>query len=285
MFSLSEIKEILYAKRCIHRHTIHEHPNCFDDDGNPKFLLEPRKVNILCIDIETLPILGYSWDVWNQNIYPNMVKKDWCLLSYSAKWIDSPNIISNVLSPKEATSRNDLKLAKEIWNLLEKADIIIGHNSKRFDIKKINTRFWKHDLNKPSSFKHIDTLTAAKSVFGLTYNKLQFIAEFKGIQDKLDTDFELWDRCDAGDKEALQKMLRYNERDVEIQEQVYFKMRNWIPNHPRLDVISNLNDVCPICLGNNYKEIGVYTANAYQYPEYRCSCGAVWHSTKSINKK
>lgn len=271
--------------RCEHRQDQAHHPNCFKADGTPKEPSEPREVNILSIDIETLPILGYSWGVWNQNIYPDQIKKDWCLLSYSAKWINSPHIISNVLTPKEATSRNDTRLAKEIWKLLEKASIIIGHNSKRFDIKKINTRFWKHGLHMPSSYKHIDTLVSAKAVFGLTYNKLSFIAEFKGIQDKLETDFDLWERCDSGEQASLNRMLSYNERDVEIQESIYLEMRDWIPNHPRLDVMANLSDVCPICLGTNFKEIGLYTARQYQYPEYRCSCGSVWHSNKSVKKE
>lgn len=271
--------------RCQHRQNRAHHPNCFDKEGNPKVINEPRQVHILSIDIETLPILGYSWGVWNQNIYPEQIKKDWCLLSYSAKWMDSTSVISNALSSREAVTRNDEKLANEIWKLLEQADLIVGHNSRRFDIKKINTRFWKHGLHQPSSYKHIDTLVAAKQVFGLTYNRMNSVAEFKGIQHKLETDFELWERCDNGDRDALKEMLTYNERDVEIQEAIYFEMRDWIPNHPRLDIIANLSNVCPICLGENYKEIGLYTATNYQYPEYRCSCGAVWHSNKSVKKE
>lgn len=269
--------------RCEHRHTIKEHPNCFIN-GKPRNLQDLQPVKILSLDIETLPILGYSWGVWNQNIYPEQVKKDWCLLSYSAKWIGSSNIISNVLSPKDAVNRDDIKLAKEIWMLLDEADIINGHNSKRFDIKKINTRFWKHELHKPSSYKHIDTLTSARTIFGLTYNKLGFIAEYKGIQQKLETDFELWEQCDEGNKLALQQMREYNERDVEIQEQIYLEMRDWIPNHPDLRIYENKENSCPICLiEDNYKKTGIYVARSRKYPEYRCnSCGSIWHSNVSI---
>lgn len=189
--------------------------------------------------------------------------------------------MSDVLLPKEAVSRDDSRIIKSLWGLLDRADIIIGHNSKRFDIKKINTRFWKHHFPKPKSYKHIDTLLSAREVFGLTYNKLDYIAEFIGIQRKLETDFQLWAACDVGNKDALQTMREYNERDSEIEELVYLSMREWIPNHPDLSAYSEIKDVCPVCLGKKYKEIGLYTATKKQYPEYRCDCGAVWHSTKS----
>jgi RNase H-like protein len=239
--------------------------------------------NILLFDIETLPILAYTWGAWEQNINPIQVVKDWCILSYSAKWLGNPKIISDVLLPQEAINRDDSRLMKNLWELIDKANIIIGHNSKRFDIKKINTRFWKHHFPKPSSYRHIDTLTSAKEVFGLTYNKLDYIAEFIGIQRKLETDFQLWADCDMGNEQALQTMREYNERDSEIEEVIYLNMREWIPNHPNLSVYSTIKDVCPICLGTSYREIGLYTATKKQYPEYRCdSCKGIWHSNKSI---
>lgn len=269
--------------RCKHRQDIKHHRNCFNSDGTLKEPKQYDNVKILSIDIETLPILGYSWGVWNQNIYSEQVKKDWCLLSYSAKWINNPNIISNVLTPKESIIRNDYRLSKEIWNLLELADVVIGFNSKRFDIKKINTRFLKNGLHKPSSYKHIDLITTAKSVFGLTYNKLDFIAKFLDLQRKLDTDFNLWEKCDEGDLNSLQKMRKYNEQDVIVQEEVYYALREWIPSHPDLSVLSKSENVCPICLSKNYKEIGLYTANTRQYPEFRCkACNSVWHSVDSV---
>jgi RNase H-like protein len=281
---MNKIKE-LFAPRCIHRHTIETHPNCFKE-GKPLAHAIPNPVKMLALDIETLPILGYTWDVWNTNILPSQVKKDWCLLSYSAKWIGSDKIISDILTPEEAINRDDKRLATGIWKLLEEAPIVITHNGKRFDIKKINARFWKNGLHKPSSYKVIDTLVAAKSSFGLTYNKLDFIAKYIGLQEKLETDFELWVRCDEGVKEALQYMREYNENDVIMQQDIYLNMREWIPNHPDLSVYGKLDNVCVICLGTDYKEIGLFTAKKQQYKEYRCSsCGSVFHDTKAVEKE
>ena len=267
--------------KCQHRHTIKTHRKCFNEDGTLKVVTN-NFPKILSLDIETLPILAYSWDVWDTNIYSERIVKDWCILSFSAKWLDDNKIISEVLTPKEAVFRDDERIVSTLWKLLERAEIVIGFNSKRFDIKKINARFLKYGLHKPSSYKHIDLIQTARSTFGLTYNKLDFIAEFLDLQRKLETDFDLWKMCDNGDKKALQTMREYNEMDVVVQESLYYKLREWIVFHPNLAVMSKMSDVCPVCLSKNYKEIGLYTANTKQYKEYRCSCGSIWHNVKSI---
>lgn len=281
---MSKLTE-LFEPKCQHRHNIRTHPRCFVD-GKPMKRDEQAPLRVLSLDIETLPILGYSWGVWNQNIYSTQIVKDWSLLSYSAKWLGTDKVISEVLSPKETMTRNDKRITTSIWKLLEEAVIVVTHNGKRFDIRKINTRFWKYRLHKPSSYKVIDTLVAAKQVFGLTYNSMDFIAKFIDADEKLDTNFGLWTACDRGDIDALQEMREYNEQDVITQEQIYLEMREWIPNHPDLGVYQNLENVCPVCISTNYKEIGLYTANKLQYEEFRCgNCGSVFHDSKSIKEK
>lgn len=275
----------LFEPKCIHRHTAKTHPNCFKE-GKPIKLMENKSSKVLVFDIETLPIIAYVWQVWDTNVSTSQIIKDWCVLSWSAKWLGSDKILSNVLTPREAVTRNDKRLVESFWKLLEEADVVIAHNGKRFDIRKLNTRFWKNKLGRPSSYKIIDTLTSAKSSFGLTYNKQDFIAKFLGIQEKLDTDFELWAECDRGRSEALKYMVDYNEQDVRMLEQIYLEMREWIPNHPDLRVYSQEeDDCCPVCLSKSCEDIGVFTANKLQYKEYRCSdCGSIWHDSASIKE-
>ena len=269
------------TKRCVHRHTIRAHTQCFCGDGNARNDSQKKPTNVLVLDVETLPILGYSWGVWNQNIYPNQIEKDWCILSYSAKWLGDDRIMSDVLTPKEALDRDDKRVVSNFWKLLDSSFLTVSHNGKRFDLRKLNARFLKNGLHRPSSYKVIDTLTTARSVFGLTYNKLDFIAKFIGADEKLETNFELWRSCDKGDKSALQEMKEYNEQDVYTLEQVYLIMREWIPNHPDLGIYQNLVGVCPVCLHSNYEEIGLYVTKKKSYKEYRCdSCFSIWHNGK-----
>jgi hypothetical protein len=37
----------------------------------------PGKPKVLIYDIETAPILGYVWRLWDQNIGLNMIEQDW----------------------------------------------------------------------------------------------------------------------------------------------------------------------------------------------------------------
>jgi hypothetical protein len=210
--------------------------------------------------------------------------QDWSLLSYSAKWIGDDKIISSVLTSEEAVKHDDRRIAAEIQGLLDRAHTVITHNGRRFDIKKINTRLWKHKLQKPSDYRVIDTLVSAKSVFGLMYNSMDAIAEFVERDRKLDTNFALWTRADNGDPDALREMLEYNDQDVRTQEQIYMEMRPWIKGHPNLAVIAGKPDACPVCLHRGpHKHIGFHYTNKKAYKEFRCSCcGSTWHSSKAI---
>lgn len=250
-------------------------PNIIRGDNN-------RKARLLSIDIETLPPIFYSWSTSPEYLSAPMLIKDWSLLSYSAKWVGDDAIISSVLTSQEAIARDDRRIAQEIWNLIDQAHTVITHNGKRFDIKKINARFWKHKLPKPSSYRVIDTLVTARQVFGLTYNTMDFIAEFVERDRKLETSMSLWIQADHGDPKALEEMLEYNDQDVRTQEQIYMEMRPWIPNHPNLTLYTNRKG-CPICMEKGYKQIGLHYTNKKKYPEYRCPhCGGVWHGSKAI---
>ncbi len=281
---MSKLTEF-FEPKCQHRHTARTHPHCFEN-GKPKSVIWNQKLpRVLVIDIETLPLVGYAFNPWQTNITLMHLIKDFCILSYSAKWLGDNKVLSDVLTPKEALARNDWRILQEVWKLMELAQVVITHNGKRFDMRKLNARFWKNKMTRPSSYKMVDTLVEAKKIFGLTYNSVAAIAKFIGAEEKLDTAFPLWIACDLGDAESLQYMREYNEQDVETQEEIYMEMRGWMEGHPDLRVYSKHEDVCPVCLQGNYEEIGTYVAKKKSYPEYRCSdCGSVWHGSKEIKE-
>ena len=49
-----------------------------------------KKAKILILDIETLPMEVYAWSMWNQNFGLEQVIKHTTILSWSAKWMGSP---------------------------------------------------------------------------------------------------------------------------------------------------------------------------------------------------
>ena len=233
------------------------------------------------MDIETLPIVAYTWETYNVNINKDQIIKDWSILCWSAKWLDDPRMITGCLTPKEVKTRNDKRICQIMWKLFDEADVIIAQNGRRFDIPKLNTRFWLHRMPQPSSYKIIDTLEAARKSFGMTFNSLDYLGRYLEVGGKLKTDFLLWKNCDRGDKDALARMSEYNQNDVMLLESVYMKMRNWIPGHPKFTVYNKVVGVCPVCLSSDISNVGLYTATVRQYMEWRCNgCGVIYHSTK-----
>ena len=234
---------------------------------------------VLLIDIETAPILGYTWKTYDTNIIK--VVRDWYILCFAYKWLDekSTHVDSLRMHPDYLLSeQDDFSLCGELWRLLEEADIVIAHNGNRFDVKKIQARLLINGYRPPSPFKTIDTLQVARAHFGLTSNKLDSIGEQLKLGRKVETGgFKLWEDVVAGLLPAWQKMEKYNKQDVVLLEKVYEELRPWMPRHPNMAVYSPDGAcVCSHCMSKNVvlTENKYYT-NSSAYKKYLCqNCGA-----------
>jgi hypothetical protein len=236
----------------------------------------------LLFDIETAPIEAYVWNVWNQNVAPTQMIRDWFMLSWSAKWLNDSEIMSDVVTPREAKKHKDKRIMKSLHRLIDEADIIIAHYGNGFDIPKMNTRFIINGLNPPSPYQSIDTKQVAAKGFGFTYNKLDYLATMFGIPNKLHTDFNLWVKCLKGDAESLKYMEEYNKQDILVLEEVYYKLRPWIKSHPNLGLYTD-ERVCSNCGSSHLTKKGVYRTSVNNYDSYVCECGAFTRRGKNKN--
>jgi DNA polymerase III epsilon subunit-like protein len=191
--------------------------------------------------------------------------------------------MSDILTPGEAIKQDDKRIMKSLWNLLNEADIVIGHNAKKFDVRKVNTRFLYHRMNPPLPYQIIDTKIAAKQVFYLPSNSQGYITEFLDLQEKLETDFELWKRCRVGDKKALKEMHEYNQQDIRGLEEMYVTLRPWIPQHPNLAVYLTTEEAhCPKCASKTITLGGLYATTANLYRCFRCeNCGTIGRTSNT----
>jgi len=99
----------------------------------------------------------------------------------------------------------------------------------------------------------IDTLKIARSKFRFNSNKLNYIAKFLGIGQKIHTDLDLWKNIMLNkDKAALDKMVKYCKNDVILLEKVFSHLNTHIEPKTHYGVINN-NDrgSCPEC-GSDY---------------------------------
>ncbi len=242
------------------------------------------KPKVLVYDIETAPVLASVWGLFDQNVGLNMVKSDWHIMSWSAKWLDAPeNEVMYMDQRNKKNIEDDKELLKEIWSLLDEADMVITQNGKKFDQKKLNARFILNGMQPPSSYKHIDTLRIAKKHFAFTSNKLAFMTDklcvkYKKLDHGKFPGFELWKECMAGNLEAWQEMEDYNRHDVLSLEELYHKLIPW-DNTFNFNVYHDENKVICRCGSESFSKNGFYYTTASKFQKYKCkSCG---HETRS----
>lgn len=247
---------------------------------------EPKKLKVLIFDLETAPMKAYVWGRWNQNISLDATISEWFIICWSAKWLYSDEVLGDVLTKEEILQEDDSRVVKSLYDIINKADIIVAHNGNRADIPWMNTRFILNGLGPTKPYFSIDTCSISKKNFGFSSNKLDALATYFGFSNKIETSFKLWKGCLNGDEESLKYMLEYNKMDVKILEEVYLKLRPWIKNHPNM---SNLldEDCCPFCGKNSLKEVEneYYYTNVNKYKLYRCdSCKGVSRGRKAVCK-
>lgn len=276
--TLKEFELSGISKRQIQKHKYSEickaaglEPNKKASDINP---VEPviRPPRVLFFDIETAPINAYVWGTWDQTVGSNQIIEDWFVLSYAAKFMGDDRVFyldqrfSNPIT-------DDLQLLCGIHHLLSEADIVIGHNSDKFDLKKLNTRFLKYGLVPLGHYQKVDTLKIARKFFALTSNKLSFIADFLGCSQKKSEHskfpgFSMWSECLKGNLEAFEEMELYNKQDVIVLEEVFNKLSPW---DSTLNFQAFYQKPTCSCGSQKFFKNGLkYQKNAV-YQMYRCS--------------
>jgi hypothetical protein len=227
-------------------------------------------------DTENAPNLGYTWGIWEQNVIE--VIQPWFFLSFAYKWQGSKAIrcISLPDFPGYQNAKiNDLHLVKELWRVMDEADVVIAHNGDRFDIRKANARFAKYRLGPPSPYKTVDTLKMARRHFQFDSNKLDELGHYLGVGRKLPhTGKHLWFGCMAGDPKSWAIMRRYNCQDVALLERIYLHLRAWSASHPKMNHISRQSHCCPTCLSPNVQYRGhLFTRTGKRQRMHCMDCG------------
>jgi hypothetical protein len=238
---------------------------------------------VLLIDIETSPLTGYAWTMWDTNILKVLEPSK--IICVAWKWLDDNEVTVKALPDYRGYKPgviDDLALVKEVWSVLDKADVVIAHNGDSFDIKKLNSRFIMHNMRAPSAYVTIDTRKVAKKYFRFDSNALNEIGQYLGEGKKESTGgFDLWDECMKGLPLAWAKMKKYNVRDITLLERIYLRLRPFMNNHPNLNVIAHPNDHsehCPACLSANLQKRGFVITRTGRKQRFQCNDCGTWSS-------
>lgn len=238
---------------------------------------KPKSAKILTFDIETSPHTVHTWGLWDQNVSINQIIESGRVICWAAKWYGSKTVEFR----SDHHDGHDAMIQR-MWELLNEAEITVGFNHKRFDLRHLNREFWLQGLSMPSPSKPVDLLPAVKQIMLFPSNKLDYISQQVGIGEKVKHEgFGLWTACLAGDEAAWKRMRTYNVQDVRLTESLYDRMRGWLPQHPHHNTTDIATDKarCNQCWmlkgkGYNLTRVGTSLAQQITYVAYRCNdCG------------
>ena len=232
----------------------------------------------LYFDIETSPNIGFFWQSgFKLNIGPQNIIKERAIICVCYKWEDEKQTHSLNWDSKQS----DKKLLQDFLKVISLADELVGHNGDKFDLAWIRTRCLFHGLEMLPNYKTIDTLKIARSKFKLNSNKLNYIAQFLGIGQKIKTDYDLWKNIVLNkDAKAMADMIKYCKMDVVLLEEVHKKLSIHIESKTHYGVIFGEDrGSCPEC-GSDHLHIkaNTYTSTGTHKRVYQCQTCRKCHS-------
>ena len=239
---------------------------------------------ILLLDIETSQIHFRAWDTGKQYVSWKQITKHRYMICWAGKWLYSAKSFGECVTPEESLRRDDTRITQGVWNTMDEADIIVGHNVRNFDIKQINTGILGGDIEggvPPSPYNVIDTLAVSRTNFKQPSHSLAYLLEWLSLSEKLKTEQGLWNGCEAGNKKDLKYMFKYCKGDIFGTEELYLKLRPWIRSHPNVAIYGEMqNSGCPHCESPNVVKVDKpYRTPLNSYQSYRCNdCGTPSHS-------
>lgn len=231
---------------------------------------------ILILDVERLPGITkqYWWDrgdLKNRYIHYETVERSPRTTVVCAKWYDQPDVIQLAEWDKGGRRR----FLQRVHALMEKADIIVGHNVTGADLPWLSgDLFIEAGLPPLPPVKVVDTLKVLRQQFksGAPFKSLDAFCKIAGIPAKSDRyDAQAMERAVNGSVDDRERLIAYCAGDVVASQGLYDYLRPYIPNHPHLFVDGKDKlRTCNRC-GSDTEEIPRrYVANVLTYGMRRC---------------
>lgn len=239
-----------------------------------------EKPRILIFDIEVIPNLIFEFDLKarKNKVNPDFVLESKSICCIAWKWMGEKKIYSSRM--KEPY--NDKRPLKEFYPFLKEATHTVAHYSK-FDRTHIAGRLAANKLPAYPPVCDICTWQLASKHFGdsLNGNGLDNLAEHLGVARKLKTGAMLWREVALGKKKALDEMVRYNKRDVEVLEGVLFAMLPHVESKINHNLFTDTPTLhCNHCYSDNLEYEGLTYNKATYRHRFKCvDCGS-WNTYK-----
>lgn len=244
-----------------------------------------KKPKVVIFDTETLPIIAATFSLYPESINHKSIIKDSSIICICWKELGKKCKSVNILDgPKKKDVLDDYYVCKTIRDAFDDVDVLVGHNHRKFDIKRLNARLMFHGLPPLPLIQTIDTLTEIKKVAAFTSHRLDYLGTHLLGDSKKPTSEGLWLRCLQGDKAAIKEMTSYCVQDVILDEKLYLKIRPYLKGGVNLASIDTCN--CPRCNSSNTMKDGArLRASGIRVQTYKCrDCGGNFSDNKTISK-
>ncbi len=233
------------------------------------------KPNILFWDLEITPMLVAVYDLKTNYINPGNIVWD--------QWLISGAWAFNDEEPQVATVgkdyRCDKSLVKTLNDVLMKADLIVGHNGDRFDLKKFRWRAAFHGMPPLPKISTVDTLKVSRQLFGPPSHRLGYLVDRLGSTQKGGITQKQWLKFFLeGDRDTLNEIAEYNKQDIVTLRDLYHKIKPYMHNHPHMKAYyakGKGDVVCQTCGSSNLIKKGTRKTNSgVRYQRHKCNdCG------------
>jgi DNA polymerase elongation subunit (family B) len=245
---------------------------------------------ILILDLETSADIVATFGRRQVNIsQSNILHEGNEIISAAWMWYDE-GVVESLCSDYwafEIDPESEQGLLRMLIALLNEADAVVIHNA-RFDLGTIQHRMLAYGMGKIPTVKVIDTLQLARKYLKLRSNKLEAIAKYFKLSDKMQNEgITLWIKTQSGDLDAMQTMLEYNEKDVEALRDVYRTFQPLSTTFNQGLLVEASSPVCGACGSTDVSPTGrlVHTTVS-SFTEYEChDCGAKLRDRKSVVSK
>lgn len=210
---------------------------------------------ILLFDIETSPILAWTFSLFKTTIGIGQIEKDPRVMCWSARWVGTRG--KAVMFDSEYKSPPQVML-QGIRDLLDEADVVVGYNSDGFDVPWLNTEFLRNGIELPSPFQQVDLYKLNKRHLYLPSRKLDYMSHiFLADRKESHTGFQLWLDCIGDDPERKAKAWKLMER---------YAKKDTLLLEPLLDLMS------PFVRSLNY---GLYGEGGFRCTKFNCGSANV----------
>lgn len=264
-----------------------------------------NKPKILFFDIETMPLKAFVWQpgkqfVGHSNLLPS--HEMWDLICIQYCW-DNGDPVKVLRYDKHGGTKGMLQ---KFDKLIAKADVCIGKNSDRFDIKMLNSLRMHHGLpGNPDWHKYTDDLEKQmRKHFRLPSQSLDYISRLCGVGGKVSMSMKDWiaisnyreltdlsgalgtkeinavskhlfkqkaSEVKKEGKEALEKMCTYGAKDTDDTRILWHHLKEHFL--PKFNVAKFIGEkiACVRCGSKNVHKNGTRYSGKTKYQKYQCN--------------